>query len=96
MTYYNTNRESGMTLRDSKRRAYTQEERVHQFFQGHRGELFTPDDIHTMVFEGQCPLTSVRRAMTNLTTAGYLEKLLIRRRGTYDKMVHTWRLNERR
>ena len=87
---------SMMTLRESKGKVQSQEERIYQFLQSHRGDLFTPEEIHVLVFEAKCPLTSVRRAITNLTNDGRLEKLIIRRRGNYGKKVHTWRLNERR
>ena len=39
-----------------------------------------------------CPITSVRRAMTNLTKAGLLEKTGDKVLGEYGVMVNTWKL----
>mgnify|MGYP003118974616 CR=1 FL=1 len=40
----------------------------------------------------KCPLTSVRRAMTNLTTDGKLMKTNRYVIGNYDKPEHLWEL----
>jgi hypothetical protein len=90
--YHNTNRESGEVLEASRRRTRLQQERVLVFFQDHPWETFTPDEIHRTVFADGTPLTSVRRCMTNLTEAGKLEKTENMRLGSFNKMVHTWRL----
>ena len=39
----------------------------------------------------QTPLTSIRRAMTDLTAEGMLVKTDYRVEGSYGKKVHTWR-----
>lgn len=95
MPYYNTNQETGAILRRSRRRARSQKERVRDFFQDHAGRLLTPDEVHTELFNETCPLTSVRRAITDLTEDGLIEKTPLSRRGTYGKMVHTWRWRRR-
>lgn len=91
MSYHNTNRETGVVLAASEARAATQEDQVRAFFESHPGQLLAPHEVHEHVMT-QSPLTSVRRAMTNLTNRGVLEKTSQMETGTYDKQVHRWRL----
>lgn len=93
--YYNTNREVGSTLMESRATARTQQERILEYFQIFNRSRFSPHEIRDNVFENIIPLTSVRRAMTNLTDAGYLEKTIFMKEGSYGKQVHTWRLRLR-
>jgi hypothetical protein len=90
-SYHNTNRESGEALQASRRQAGRQQDAVLAFFQAHPDTPFAPHEIQVLVLPG-APLTSIRRAITNLTTSGLLEKTDQMRTGTYDKDVHTWRL----
>jgi len=83
----------------ARRKAKTQEERILAFFMSRPRELFTPDDVWTMFpvkdfgdDSRNTPLTSIRRAMTNLTTAGLLEKTKTMRIGYYGKLTHCWRI----
>jgi Fe2+ or Zn2+ uptake regulation protein len=94
MSYYNTNNETGAILEQSKAKASTQEDLIHLFFIENRGLTFSPDAVHMALFGFNVPLTSVRRAMTNLTEAGFLEKTAEMSKGQYGKMVHTWKLRE--
>lgn len=52
---------------------------------------FTPFAV-CMHFGQQWPITSIRRAITDLTEWGYLEKTGNMRRELLGKMNHTWRL----
>jgi Fe2+ or Zn2+ uptake regulation protein len=89
--YYNTNRESGETLVASERQARNQRLSILAFFEQHPGSLFAPHQVQQRVLP-TAPLTSVRRAMTNLTDEGHLEKTREMEYGTYGKQVHRWRL----
>jgi hypothetical protein len=89
--YYNTNDESGETLGNSQQQARYQEQVVLAYFRANRGLLFAP---HEIPMPAGTPLTSTRRAMTNLTKRGDLEKTHEMRMGTMGHMVHTWRLRE--
>lgn len=95
-SYYNTNKESGKTLITSKTKANKQELKVLKFFQSNnRDEKFSPEDILAQVDFGRAiPITSVRRAMTNLTYAGYLKKTAFMKKGTFGKQIHTWQIND--
>ncbi len=95
-SYYNTNKESGEELIKSERQARTQEERILEFFEEDYDsknvvELFGPSYIHEAVFDHSIPITSVRRAMTNLTNQGKLIKTDIMVIGQYGKKEHTWK-----
>ena len=54
----------------------------------------TPFEVRESVLP-ECPITSARRAMTNLTESGLLVKTDMRRE-RYGKKNHVWRLARRR
>ena len=56
-----------------RRRAQSQEEKVLAWFREHPAAEMTPFEVREEVLPA-CPITSVRRALTNLTKAGFLEK----------------------
>jgi len=90
MTYYNTNVESGTVLEASRTSATMQNEKVLELFRGNPGALFAPHEVHSALFDSDTPLTSVRRAITTLTTEGRLIKTAEKRLGPWGKLVHTW------
>ena len=90
MSYYNTNKESGAALQNSNENARTQEQRIYGFFLMY-GQPLSP----SMVLEKlklDCPITSVRRAMTNLTNDEKIIKTDVMVKGLYGKNEHLWRL----
>jgi len=90
--YYNTTLLSGKEKREANRNASRQEERIYSLFKSssHRG--FTPEEMHTL--SGiKAPLTSIRRAMTNLASENKLIRTPIMRKGLYNKYVHVWKLS---
>lgn len=91
--YYNTNRESGDTLVSSELQAKNQRLIVLGFFKRNPDLLLAPHEVQSRVLP-TAPLTSVRRALTNLTDQGLLEKTKEMKRGTYGKQVHRWRLRD--
>lgn len=91
--FYNTIHESGKQLSDSIKQATTQEEKVLRFFKTNPKKLFTPFDIkYVGLFEDNVPLTSIRRAITNLEGKGLLEKTEEKREGGYGKYNYCWKL----
>jgi len=90
MSYYNTTNLSGFDLKESKRKASTQEDRILHFFERNQGNRYSPEEIQTYCQMVTRPLTSVRRAITNLTSDGYLRKTNDMKPGIYGKPVHTW------
>lgn len=91
MTYYNTNKESGETLILSQVKASNQDDVILLYFKNHPRELFTPDEIHDKTGLS-CPVTSIRRSMSNLSTAGKIVKTDTMREGKYGKNTHCYRL----
>jgi len=51
----------------------------------------TPTEVFKALGE-QYPITSIRRAFTNLTEAGKLRKTIKMRKGMYGKMNYVWEL----
>ena len=92
--YYNTNKESSSTLKRSKKRAETQEEIILDLFKRNPNFHMTPFDIQealSMLYDMNAPITSVRRAITDLTTEEKLVKTDIMKKGKYGKEVHCWK-----
>ena len=93
MSYYNTNKETGVVLGRSEEKAGTQEEILYRHFLCYPGKVFSPSQLRTVLPD--CPITSIRRALTNLTSAGNLTKTEIMTEGDYDKKEHCWTLSRK-
>ena len=70
-----------------------QAKKVLEFFQANPDEAFTPFEVKRHALRTK-PITSVRRAITDLTTAGYLEKTGDRKMGEYGQPNWTWKLRQ--
>jgi hypothetical protein len=90
-SYYNTTSKEGEQLEISTEKAKSQEELVLDLFQKNEYHNFTPFEVLESLGL-KAPVTSIRRAMTNLTKAGKLRKLDIKRRGDYGEPNYTWQL----
>ena len=91
MSFYNTIEETGEELATSQKKAQTQQDVIYQYFLT-CGRPLSP----SMVLDElrlNCPITSVRRAMTNLTKEGKIAKIQEYVEGSYGKPEHLWRLN---
>jgi hypothetical protein len=73
--------------------AKTQEERIILLFKL-QGVSMTPAEMHThyIKYYPECPITSIRRAMSNLTRQGRLDKTKERVKGKYHFNNYRWRL----
>ena len=91
MSYYNTNNETGDTLTASRTRVNIQEREIIAAFNGRPGRKMTPFDVQDDVGH-HVPITSIRRAITNLTSRGVLTKSDAMKLGRYGKMNHCWEL----
>jgi len=89
LDYYNTNHEVREVLNNSISKNQIQQNLILKFFQVHSSN-FTPCEIET--YFPNFPLTSIRRAVTNLTREGKLIKTHKMKIGKYGKQCHTWRL----
>lgn len=96
-SYYNTNNESGATLQGSKAKAESQEGMIKDIFKRMYPNLsgLTADDIAGHTLLSTTPITSIRRALTNLSSKKwnyFLEKSSEMRIGSYGKMVHVYKI----
>lgn len=89
--YFNTTRLSGEALRDAVRAAEKQDEAILTIYRNARGPL-SPSDVWAQCERAgkSWPLTSVRRAITNLTAADALVRLDVQKAGIYGKAEHLW------
>jgi hypothetical protein len=92
--YYNTNDETGETLQSSRNTATNQENMILAIFETYPNDGLTPFDIEDFAHDQEVswPITSIRRAITDLTNAGKLTKTDTMKLGRYGKHVHTWKL----
>jgi hypothetical protein len=91
-SYHNTIPLAGVGLEVAERSAKSLESKVLKVFQEGRYKDFTPPEI-SLALGQQYPLTSIRRAITNLTSEGQLRKTEIKRTGIYGAQNNTWILN---
>lgn len=87
--FYNTTQETGITRLRYESTAERQEDTILRFFKAHPGELFTPSEINSRVLP-RAEITSVRRAMTNLTTWGDLVMTAVKRQSPRGRPEHCW------
>ena len=93
MSYFNTTRLEGEQLRNEITNAEYQEDKVMAIFKHHRVNIkpfkgLSPSDVHIHLTE--YPITSIRRAMTNLTNRGSLFKTGTQKEGPYGKPEYLW------
>ena len=88
MTFYNTIQENPNQLAKSESKAKTQEANIINCFKQYERPL-SPSMVLSMTGL-KCPLTSIRRAMTNLSNEGKLIKTDVKMEGMYGKQEHLW------
>lgn len=89
--YFNTTNLTGKALVAARRDAMTQEDRITKLFATMPdGWTATPSKVHQHV-GGRAPITSIRRAMTNLTDQGVLTRTETKMMGPCGKPEYTWR-----
>lgn len=87
--FYNTINEKNPQLSVLRKKTDTQEQKILKFFEKNKDKSFTPADVERQF---NYPITSIRRAMTNLTKQGYLIKTERKSLGKYGVNNYTWRL----
>lgn len=97
--FHNTIDDIGDHLDRHNRRASTQERQVMTFFRSRPMQLFTPLEVLDALNMPERKITSIRRAITNLSDAKIygsptpLLKTEIKRMERYGVPNYTWRLN---
>ena len=92
-TFYKTINLPADELRSARESNNVQNTRVLSIFEKHPDGL-TPFEVGA-IYNGQhpeIPLTSVRRAVTDLEKSGRLEKTGAMRKGGYGKPNHVWKI----
>ena len=88
MNWYNTIELEKNALEKEIKNAKNQEEKILIVFK--REKELTPSEVWEYLME--YPLTSIRRAMTNLTDQGRLIKTNTQKVGYYGKANYVWKL----
>jgi len=90
MTYYDTTHLTKPELHEARKKAASQEQRILGYF--YRKHATTPGEIWNWYYGhyGACPLTSVRRAVTNLAAKGLIVKTDMTKPGVYGRPEHCW------
>jgi hypothetical protein len=89
--FHNTSGLRGADLVEATCKSLTQEERITKLFLAMPdGWTASPEDVHRRLGT-RAPLTSIRRAMTNLTRRGVLLRTDAQRTGQYGRPVYLWR-----
>lgn len=92
--FYNTIHQTGEQLKENWANATRQERAIWAVFNRLPADVvLTPFEVLNL--SGlNVPITSIRRAMTDLTKAGILEKTPIMKSGPYGKPSHSWALKQ--
>mgnify|MGYP003115869586 CR=1 FL=1 len=90
MPFFNTVSETPDELKNSIAKAKTQEQKIMNVFNQYEAPL-SPSMVLSMTGLN-CPITSIRRAMTNLSDEGKLIKTNDFVKGNYGKKEHLWSL----
>lgn len=96
MVFYNTIEASGQLLIEYTEQNLKQTDIILEFFRANPGQEFTPFQVlEVMVDHGHnWPITSVRRAITDLTKIGALTMGNTLKNEKYGKPNHTWKIGK--
>ena len=95
---YNTIDLTGQELEMAKAQTLKQEELISTIYKKNCHKEISPSQILDVVnkhYGLNWPLTSIRRAITNLTEENALVKLQTMKDGIYGKKEHVWRFNSK-
>lgn len=91
MTYYNTTKEKGNTLKNNESKAATQNQRVYELYKKYN--KLSPSAAWQLYGSPDTPLTSIRRSINTLTREGKLMKTMNKVSGIYGRNEFIWKLN---
>lgn len=93
MIYYNTTHLSGQELKRAIEQAKKQEDAVMLLFEN-TGREYSPSQVMKLMVKAgwDCPITSWRRAITNLTKSGRLRQTSEQVIGMYGRPEFKWSL----
>jgi len=95
--YFNTSRVRGNELAEYKIHATRQETRIHELFVHNPTAKLTPEDVQRYHpgFEST-PITSIRRAFSNLANDGWISKTDAQIPGMFGRPIYLWVCNRRK
>ena len=88
--YYNTTNETGNDLKESHKKAESQQQKILDIFK--TSKEASPSQVMLALPVGTL-ITSVRRCITDLTKEGHLEKTTRKRIGIYGRPEYIWKLH---
>ena len=96
MAYYNTTSETGHDLDRFNIAANSQVALVFAFLKLHHAANWTASEVCIGVrWPGRTPpITSVRRALTDLADLGVIRKTTDKRKGPYDRAEYAWKFRQ--
>ena len=94
-SFHNTTGAKGCQLEGYEHKAQNQEDVILRFFKENK-IMYTPSQALNWLRDdlGNPPLTSIRRAMSNLSTRGLLVKTDKQHTGPYGRPEYYWKLPE--
>jgi len=90
--FYNTINLNSDELIKARLKAKSQEDFIKVVFNLNKDLKVTPSQMHKIVNNSSIPITSIRRAMTNLSNENFLEKTYEKQIGLYGKKEHMWKV----
>jgi len=84
MSYYNTTNVTDPLLKNQESKAISQEKKILNMFRRSKRGL-TASEVFRQYPDKNTPLTSIRRAITNLCNDRFLEKTSLKREGIYGR-----------
>lgn len=93
MGFHNTIHQDGSELGKSRFKANAQEQLILNFFLSNPVGEFTPFEVKDALNLDGVPITSIRRAISNLTEDEELIKTDTQKEGGYGKPNYCWKLN---
>lgn len=94
-SFFNTISLRGKKLVEAQINAKIQEEKIYLIFLQNKRKGMTPFDVSEIYNKlySNAPITSIRRAMTQLTKDNHLVMTEKKRNGIYNTPNHLWELN---
>jgi hypothetical protein len=99
-SFHNTNIADGELLKAAEVKARSQEDEVYTFFRKNWRYAYSPSQVWKKLIDAgkikaTVPLTSIRRAMSNLVYRKRLRKTTYQVKGVYGMPEHKWKLRVR-
>lgn len=93
--FYNTTNEKNPALKEYHSKSEKQKETIKEFFNNHPEWFYTPSEVWRLIFPPSVPITSIRRAMTDLTKENFLTMTQIKVMSPWGRPEHKWVKNEK-